>query len=52
MIRNHGEDQKGLEKDHSIKEDKLGCSQQEGAKSGSTWSPPWSSGLVCTKTDA
>ena len=52
MIRNLGEDQRGLEKGQDIKEEKLGCSQQEKAKSDSTSSPPWSSGQVCTKTDA
>jgi hypothetical protein len=48
MIRNLGEDQQGLEKSQDIKEEKLGRSQQEKAKSDSTSSPP----PVCTKTDA
>jgi hypothetical protein len=51
MIRNLGEDQKGLEKGQYIKEEKLGRSQQEKAKSDSTSSPPQSSGPVCTKID-
>jgi hypothetical protein len=49
MIRNLWEDQQGLEKGQDIKEEKLGCSQQEKAKSDSTSSPPRSSGRVCTK---
>jgi hypothetical protein len=52
MISNLGEDQQGLEKGQDIKEEKLGRSQQEKSKSESTSSPPWSSELVCTKTDA
>jgi hypothetical protein len=51
MIRNLGEDQRGLEKGQYIKEEKLGRSQQEKAKSDSTSSPPRSSGSVCTKMD-
>jgi hypothetical protein len=51
MIRNLGEDHQGLEKCQVIKEEKLGRSQQEKTKSNSTSSPPWSPGLVCTKTD-
>jgi hypothetical protein len=34
-----------------VKEEKLGRSQQEKAKSDSTSSPPWIPGPVCTKTD-
>jgi hypothetical protein len=52
MTINLGEDQQGLEKIQDIKEEKLGSSQQEKAKSDSTSSPPRSSGPVCTKTDA
>ena len=52
MIRNLGEDQRGLEKGQYIKEEKLGRSQQEKAKFDSTSSPPQSLGPVCTKTDA
>jgi hypothetical protein len=52
MIRNLEENQQGLEKSQDIKEDKLGRSQQEKAKSDSTSSPPQSSGPVCTKMDA
>jgi hypothetical protein len=52
MIRNLGEDQQGLEKGQDIKEENLGHSQQEKAKSDSTSSPPQSSGSVCTKTNA
>jgi hypothetical protein len=46
MIRNLGEDHKGLGKGQDIKEEKLGRSQQEKAKSDSTSSPPRSSGPV------
>jgi hypothetical protein len=52
MIRKLGEDQQGLGKGQEVKEEKLGCSQQERAKSDSTSSPPWSPGPVCTKIDA
>jgi hypothetical protein len=52
MIRNLREDQQGLDKCQDIKEDKLGRSQQEKAKSESTSSPPQSSGPICIKTDA
>jgi hypothetical protein len=52
MISNLGEDQQGLDKSQDIKEDSLGTSQQEKAKSDSTSYPPWSSGPVCTKTNA
>jgi hypothetical protein len=51
MIRNLGEDQQGLEKSQDIREEKLGRSQQEKAKSDSTSSLPRSSGPVCTKMD-
>jgi hypothetical protein len=51
MIRNLGEDHKGLRKCQDVKEVKLGFSQQEKAKFGSTSSPPWSLGPVCTKID-
>jgi hypothetical protein len=51
MIINLGEDQHGLEKCQDVKEEKLGRSQQEKAKSDLTSSPPRSLGLVCTKTD-
>jgi hypothetical protein len=40
MIRNLGEDQQGLGKGQDVKEEKLGCSQQEKVKSDSTSSPP------------
>jgi hypothetical protein len=43
MIRNHREDQQGLEKGQDIKEEKLGHSPQEKVKSDSTSSPPRSS---------
>jgi hypothetical protein len=52
MIRNLGEDYQGLGKGQDVKEDKIGCSPQEKAKSDSTSSPPRSPGVVCTKTDA
>jgi hypothetical protein len=52
MIRNLGEDQQGLGKGQDVKEEKLGRSQQEKAKSDSTSSPPRSLGPVCTKMDA
>ena len=52
MIRNLGEDQQGLEKSQDIREEKLGRSQQEKAKSDSTFSPPRRPGSVCTKMDA
>jgi hypothetical protein len=52
MIRNLGEDQQGFEKGQDVHEKKLGCSQQEKAKSDSTLSPPQSPGSVCTKMDA
>ena len=52
MIRNLGEDQQGLGKGQDIKEEKLGCSQQEKAKYNPTSSPPWSLGPICTKTKA
>jgi hypothetical protein len=52
MIRNLGEDEQGLYKGQDIKEEKLGRSQQEKVKFDPTSSPPWSSGQVCTKTDA
>jgi hypothetical protein len=52
MIRNLGEDQKGLGRGQYVKEEKLGRSQQEKAKSDSTTSPPRSPGPVCTKTNA
>jgi hypothetical protein len=40
MIRNLVENHQGLEKCQDVKEEKLGCSQQEKAKSDSTSSPP------------
>jgi hypothetical protein len=40
MIRNLREGQQGLRKGASVNEKKLGCSQQEKAKSDSTVSPP------------
>jgi hypothetical protein len=46
------EDQQGLGKGQDVKEEKLGRSRQEGAKSDSTSSPARSPRLVCTKTDA
>jgi hypothetical protein len=52
MIRNLGEDQQGLGKGQDVKEEKLGRSQQEKAKSNSTSSPPRSLGPVYIKTDA
>jgi hypothetical protein len=52
MNRNLGEDQQGLYNVHDIKEEKLGHSQQEKAKSDSTSAPPWSLGPICTKMDA
>jgi hypothetical protein len=51
MIINLEDDQQGLEKDQDVKDEKLGRSQQEKAKSDSTLSPPWSPKLVCTKMD-
>jgi hypothetical protein len=51
MIRNLGEDHKGLRKGQDIKEEKIGRSQQEKAKSDSTLSPRRSPGPVYTKTD-
>jgi hypothetical protein len=52
MIRNLGEDQQGLGGGQHVKEEKLGRSQQEKAKSDSTTSPPLSPGPVCTKMNA
>ena len=52
MIRNPGENHQGLGKGHHDKDEKLGRSQQEKAKSDSTSSPPWSLGVVCNKMDA
>jgi hypothetical protein len=52
MIRNLGKDQQGLGKGQDVKEEKLGRSQQEKAKSNSTSSPPRSLGPVCTKAGA
>jgi hypothetical protein len=52
MIRNLREDHQGFGKVQYIKEEKIGRSQQEKAKSDSTSSPPRSPGLVRTKTDA
>jgi hypothetical protein len=52
MIRNLEEDHQGLRKGQDIKEEKIGQSQQEKAKSDSTSSPPRSPGPVCTKTNA
>jgi hypothetical protein len=51
MIRNHGEYQQGLGKGQGDKEEKLGRSQKEKAKSDSTSSPPRSLGSVYTKMD-
>jgi hypothetical protein len=51
MIRNLEEDHIGLEKCQHVKEENLGHSQQEKAKSDSTSSPPRSPGPVCTKMD-
>jgi hypothetical protein len=50
MIRNLGEDEKGFGKGQGVKEEKLGRSHQERAKSDSTLSPPQSPRLVRTKT--
>jgi hypothetical protein len=52
MIRNLVENQQGLGKCQNVKEEKLGRSQEERAKSSSTSSPPRSPRLVCTKTNA
>jgi hypothetical protein len=52
MIRNLGEGRQGLGKGQDIKEEKVGRSQQEKAKSNLTSSPPQSPGPVCTKIDA
>ena len=52
MIRNLGEDKQGLEKGKDIKEEKLGCPQQEKSKSNSILSPPQSLGPIYTKIDA
>jgi hypothetical protein len=52
MIRNLGEDHQGHEKCQDVKEDKLGRSQHEKAKSASTSSPSRSLGPVYTKMDA
>jgi hypothetical protein len=49
MIRNLREEHRGLDKCQDVKEEKLGRSQQEKAKSDSTSSPPRSPGPVCTK---
>ena len=51
-IRNLGEDQQGLGKGQDVREEKLGRSQQEKAKSDSTSFPPRSPGSICTKMDA
>jgi hypothetical protein len=52
MIRNLGEDHRGLGKGQDIEEEKLGRSQQEKVMSDSTSSPPRSPGPACTKTDS
>jgi hypothetical protein len=52
MIKNLGEDKKDLKKSQDVKDEKLGCSQQEGAKSDSTSTPPRSPGPVYTKPDS
>jgi hypothetical protein len=52
MIKNLGEDHQGFGTCQYVKEEKLGRSQQEKAKSDSTSSPPRYLGLVCTKTYA
>jgi hypothetical protein len=52
MIRNHEEDQQGLGKGQGVKEEKLGCSQQEEVKSDSTSSLPCCPRPLCTKMDA
>jgi hypothetical protein len=52
MIRNLGEDHQGLGKGQDVREEKLGCSQQEKVKCDSSLSPPQSRGPVFTKTDA
>jgi hypothetical protein len=52
MIMNLEEDHQGLKKGQDIKEEKLGRSQHEKAKSNSTSSPPRSLGPVYTKMDA
>ena len=52
MIRNLGEDHQGLGKGQDVKEEKLGRSQQEKAKSDSALSPPHSPEPICTKMDA
>jgi hypothetical protein len=52
IINSLGEDHQVLRKGQDIKEDTIGRSQQEKAKSDSTSSPPWSLGSVCTKMDA
>jgi hypothetical protein len=51
MIRNHGEDKKRLDKGQGDKEENLGHSQQEEAKSNSTSSPAWRTGPVYTKAN-
>jgi hypothetical protein len=52
MIKNRREDQQGLGKGQDVKEEKLGCSQQQKAKSDSISSPPRSLGPVSNKMDA
>jgi hypothetical protein len=51
IFRNLGEDHQGLGKCKEVKEEKLGRSQQEKAKSDSTSSPPRIPRPVCTKMD-
>jgi hypothetical protein len=51
ISRNLGEYHQGLGKCQDVREEKLGRSQQEKAKSDSTLSPPWTLGPVCTKID-
>jgi hypothetical protein len=51
IIRNLGEEQQGLGKGQYVKEEKLGCSQQERVKFDSTLSLPYCLGPFYTKTD-
>jgi hypothetical protein len=52
MIKNHEDDHQGHGKGQDVKEEELGNSRQEGAKSDSTSTPLWSPRPVSTKIDS
>jgi hypothetical protein len=49
MIRNFGEDRKGLGKGLGVEEEQQGCHNRKEIKSNSAATPSWVSGPVCTK---